>query len=156
MLGDHDALVAGELVPTPLTRALAVGDRALWSLPPGLSLPPGASAGALASPDGPPDPGLVDALLRQALAGPTVKVPADPARRELSFAEVLSAWRGGARAPPGAAAAAPARLRARRRPPAAPDRARPRAPRRRLGRPGRPDQPAWLAAPAGGAPARAG
>ena len=33
VLGDHDALVAGELVPTPLTRSLAVGDRALWDLP---------------------------------------------------------------------------------------------------------------------------
>jgi hypothetical protein len=88
VLGDHDALVAGELVPTSLTGELAVGDRALWELPTGLTLPPGVSAGALASPDGPPDPGLVDAFLRQALAGPTVHVPADPARRELSFVEV--------------------------------------------------------------------
>jgi 3',5'-cyclic AMP phosphodiesterase CpdA len=88
VLGDHDALVAGELVPTALTRELAVGDRALWELPAGLTLPPGVSAGAIASPDGPPDPGQVDAFLRQALAGPTVPVPADRARRELSFSEV--------------------------------------------------------------------
>jgi 3',5'-cyclic AMP phosphodiesterase CpdA len=89
VLGDHDALVAGELVPTPLTRSLAVGDRALWDLPPGLTLPPGTSTTLLASPDGPPAPNLVDELLTKALAGPTVKVPADRHRRELSFAEVL-------------------------------------------------------------------
>ncbi len=90
VLGDHDALVAGELVPTGLTRSLAVGDRALWSLPSGLTLPPGTRTSALASPDGPPDPGLVDPFLRRALAGPTVRVPADPSRRELTFAEVIS------------------------------------------------------------------
>lgn len=90
VLGDHDALVAGEVVPTALTRSLAVGDRALWDLPSGLTLPPGAGAGALASPDGPPDPGLVDELLTRALAGPTVTVTPDLARRELAFSEVLS------------------------------------------------------------------
>jgi hypothetical protein len=109
VLGDHDALVAGEFLPTSLTRELAVGERALWELPPGLSLPPGVSAAALATPDGPPDPGLVDAFLRRALAGPTVKVAPDPARRELSFAEVTE--RLGAAAPAAArAAAASARL----------------------------------------------
>jgi len=93
VLGDHDALVAGELVPTDLTRSLAVGDRALWDLPSGLSLPAGAKTGALASPDGPPDPGLVNELLSRALAGPTVNVPADPTRRELSFSEVVQRLR---------------------------------------------------------------
>jgi len=93
VLGDHDALVAGEVVPTALTRALAIGDRALWNLPDGLTLPPGARAGALSSPDGPPAPGLVDGFLRAALAGPTVRVPADPARRELAFPEVVSGLR---------------------------------------------------------------
>jgi hypothetical protein len=96
VLGDHDALVAGEVVPTGLTRALAVGDRALWDLPPGLSLPAAARAQALSSPDGPPDPGVVDQFLRQALAGPTVQVPADPRRRELSFAEVTGGLGAGA------------------------------------------------------------
>ena len=57
VLGDHDVLVAGEIVPTPLTRSLAIGDRALWELPPGLTLPPGARAQAALSPDGPPAPG---------------------------------------------------------------------------------------------------
>jgi 3',5'-cyclic AMP phosphodiesterase CpdA len=93
VLGDHDALVAGEIVPTELTRSLALGDRALWDLPSGLTLPAGARTGALASPDGPPDPGLIDELLSRALAGPTVQVPADPRRRELSFAEVLKRLR---------------------------------------------------------------
>jgi 3',5'-cyclic AMP phosphodiesterase CpdA len=93
VLGDHDALVAGEVVPTELTRGLAIGDRALWDLPRGLTLPRGARAQATTSPDGPPDPGLVDPFLRRALAGPTVRVPPDPARRELSFDEVLSRLR---------------------------------------------------------------
>ena len=99
VLGDHDALVAGEIVPTALTRSLALGDRALWDLPQGLSLPPGTRAAALASPDGPPAPGLVDGFLRRALAGVTVAVPADPARRELSFTEVLDRLRAAAAAP---------------------------------------------------------
>jgi 3',5'-cyclic AMP phosphodiesterase CpdA len=90
VLGDHDALVAGELVPTAVTRSLAVGDRALWDLPPGLTLPTGTRATLLASPDGPPAPTLVGDLLTRALSGPTVRVPADPRRRELSFAEVLA------------------------------------------------------------------
>ncbi len=46
-----------------------------------------------ASPDGPPDPGLVDSFLRQALAGPTVSVPADAARREMAVAEVVGRLR---------------------------------------------------------------
>ncbi len=101
VLGDHDALVAGELVPTALTRSLAVGDRALWDLPVGLRLPPGfrlapGGSGGASSPDGPPDPALVGELLARALAGPTVRVPADPARRELSFAEVIANLRDAA------------------------------------------------------------
>jgi hypothetical protein len=91
VLGDHDALVAGEIVPTPLTTSLAVGDRALWELPSGLSLPPGVRAQAAASPDGPPDPGLVQSFLFQALAGPTVRVPADPARWEMTLEQVVGA-----------------------------------------------------------------
>lgn len=90
VLGDHDVLLAGELVPTELTRSLAVGDRALWHLPPGLTLPGRLRGAAVASPDGPPDPGLVDGFLRRALAGPTVRVPADPARRQMSVGEVTA------------------------------------------------------------------
>jgi hypothetical protein len=99
VLGDHDILVAGELTPTPLTRALAVADRALWDLPPGLRLPPGLTLeAAAASPDGPPAPGLVDSFLRDALAGPTVAVPADPSRRELAATEVLARLKAATRA----------------------------------------------------------
>ncbi len=99
VLGDHDALVAGEIVPTALTRSLALGDRALWNLPPGLTLPPGARASAVASPDGPPDAGLVKSFLEQALAGPTVRVPPDPARVELTFDEVVARLHATAAAP---------------------------------------------------------
>jgi len=94
VLGDHDALVAGEIVPTALTRSLAVGDRALWDLPHGLTLPPEARTEATASPDGPPDPGLVQSFLTRALAGPTVRVPADPGRSEMTLQEVVGALRG--------------------------------------------------------------
>ncbi|HWD64162.1 MAG TPA: hypothetical protein VG405_03235 [Solirubrobacteraceae bacterium] len=93
VLGDHDILVAGELVPNPLTEHLAVGDRALWTLPEGLSLPPGLKAEAVNSPDGPPLAGLADQFLLQALQGPTVKVPADPQRHELSVGEAVGGLR---------------------------------------------------------------
>jgi 3',5'-cyclic AMP phosphodiesterase CpdA len=95
VLGDHDVLVTGEIVPTETTRSLAIGDRALWDLPPGLTLPSGFRTTALSSPDGPPDPGLVDQFLRRALAGPTVAVPPDPARAELSVTEVCERLRQG-------------------------------------------------------------
>jgi hypothetical protein len=96
VLGDHDVLVAGELVPTTQTRALAVGDQALWELPPGLTVPPGTQLTSGGSPDGPPLPGLVNQFLTQALAGPKVRVPPDPRRRELSRSEVISHLRPGA------------------------------------------------------------
>jgi 3',5'-cyclic AMP phosphodiesterase CpdA len=101
VLGDHDALVAGEIVPTALTRSLAVGDRALWELPAGSALPAAAGAQAALSPDGPPAARLVDTFLAEALAGPTVAVPADPHRRELDMVEVIGRLR--AAAGPGAA-----------------------------------------------------
>jgi 3',5'-cyclic AMP phosphodiesterase CpdA len=101
VLGDHDALVAGELVPTATTASLAVGDRALWDLPQGVAPPPGVrlTTGPGGSPDGPPQPLLVDQLLREALRGPTVRVPPDPARREMSFGEVVARLRPAASSP---------------------------------------------------------
>jgi hypothetical protein len=90
VLGDHDALVAGTLLPTGLTRALAIGDRALWHLPRGLTIPARLRSARSTAPDGPPDPVAVDELLAQALRGPLVRVPPDAGRRELSFGEVIS------------------------------------------------------------------
>jgi hypothetical protein len=105
VLGDHDALVAGELVPTPVTMGLAVGDRALWDLPADVVPPPGVrlTTGPTSSPDGPPQPLLVDQLLTEALGGPTVRVPADPTRREMSLGEVVARlWEAGiSGTPPG-------------------------------------------------------
>ncbi|MGI8862820.1 MAG: metallophosphoesterase family protein [Solirubrobacteraceae bacterium] len=98
VLGDHDVLVAGEIVPTALTRSLAVGARALWDLPSGLTLPGGLRTAAASSPDGPPNPGLVDQFLRRALSGPTVDVPPDPARRQMSIDEVIARLRKAASA----------------------------------------------------------
>jgi 3',5'-cyclic AMP phosphodiesterase CpdA len=99
VLGDHDILVAGEIPPTAQTQALARGDRALWELPSGLQLPPGTRLTAGGSPDGPPLHGLVDQFLAEALAGPKVRVPADPARREMDSREVMSRLRNTARQP---------------------------------------------------------
>jgi 3',5'-cyclic AMP phosphodiesterase CpdA len=105
VLGDHDILVAGEITPTPQTRALALGSEALWDLPPGLTTPPGLSAGRDAtsgvgySPDGPPSPGLVERFLAQALSGPKVRVPRDPARRELDADEAVRGLAIASRAP---------------------------------------------------------
>jgi hypothetical protein len=96
VLGDHDILVAGEIPPGATTRSLAVGDHALWELPPGLTLPPGITLGTY-SPDGPPSPALIDRFLAQALAGPKVRVPADPARREMDADEVVGRLGGGAK-----------------------------------------------------------
>jgi hypothetical protein len=99
VLGDHDILVAGEIAPNDLTRGLATGDQALWELPPGLELPPGVSLTAGGSPDGPPTPVLVAQFVAQALAGPKVRVPPDPARRELSAQEVVARLGAASRLP---------------------------------------------------------
>jgi hypothetical protein len=99
VLGDHDALVGGELVPTRLTRSLAVGGRALWTMPSGLELPPGLDLGSGGSPDGPPEARFVDLFLEQALAGPTVEVPPDGQRYELQFAQVIERLRAASRTP---------------------------------------------------------
>jgi 3',5'-cyclic AMP phosphodiesterase CpdA len=99
VLGDHDILVAGEIAPTRRTRALAVGDQAVWDLPPGLVAPPGFAAAVRSatapgySPDGPLSPGLVELFLDQALNGPRVRVPADPRRRELDPGDAVAALR---------------------------------------------------------------
>lgn len=101
VLGDHDVLVAGELVPIPLTMAIAVGDRALWTLPEGLSLPSGLELKPDGSPDGPLLSGPVQEFLVKALQGPTVRVPPDPARRELPVGEVIARLRASTAGAPG-------------------------------------------------------
>ncbi|HWE59259.1 MAG TPA: metallophosphoesterase [Solirubrobacteraceae bacterium] len=95
VLGDHDALVQGELVPSAVTQNLATGDRALWDMPTNLRLPAGLKLSSGGSPDGPPDSSFVESFLQQALAGPTVRVPADHGRYELAFVEVIRRlWNG--------------------------------------------------------------
>jgi 3',5'-cyclic AMP phosphodiesterase CpdA len=93
VLGDHDILVAGEIAPTAQTQTLALGDEALWELPAGLQLPNRGELVPGSSPDGPPKPELVDKFLAQALAGPKVRVPADPRRAEMDAAEVVERLR---------------------------------------------------------------
>jgi len=84
VVGNHDLLVQGNLAPTAETNAIATGDRKLLTLSPaaleavrGLRL----SRAAVA------------ALLRFGLPGASERVAADPRRRELSAAEVLTALR---------------------------------------------------------------
>jgi 3',5'-cyclic AMP phosphodiesterase CpdA len=101
VLGDHDLLVQGILTPTSLTDRLARGDRAVWRLPTGLKAPPGASSLASAAPDGLPDPGLFEPLIRQLLTAPAVEVPADLRRRELGAATMLAQLRRAASLPRG-------------------------------------------------------
>jgi hypothetical protein len=93
VLGDHDVLVAGELVPNRVTQALAIGDRAVWDLPTGLRLPPGVDLSTDGSPDGPPDSRLIGSLIAQATAAPGVRVPPDPTRRQVSVGEAVSRLR---------------------------------------------------------------
>jgi len=93
VLGDHDVLVQGELVPNDLTRRLALGDRALWTLPTDITIPPGLKLEAGTSPDGPPLPGSVNDFLLQALKSPTVRVPPDPHRAELAVQDVIASLR---------------------------------------------------------------
>src|SRR5262249_3824997 len=100
VLGDHDILVAGEIAPTPSTRALALGAQAVWDLRPGLTSAPGLAAAARSatsgvgfSPDGPPQPGLVRRFLDAALSGPKVRVRPDRGRRELDPGEVVGRLR---------------------------------------------------------------
>ena len=92
VLGDHDILVAGELPPSAATQALALGDRAVWELPPGLTTG-GATTDVGSTADGPPDPGLVSLLLERAQAAPKVQVPADPSRRQLDVNEIVDRLR---------------------------------------------------------------
>jgi hypothetical protein len=82
--GNHDLLVAGELARTPRTDALARGNEVL--VKPDESLRVGRSEQDL-------DAETVDRLLRDGLPGTTRRVAADPARRELTPGEAVTALR---------------------------------------------------------------
>ena len=92
--GNHDLLAQGEIAPTPRTRAAAVGARAVVGLAPRLPLSMERSARGGEA---------VDRLIAGAQAGRSVRVPADPARRQLDAAAVLARLRaasgGGGRGP---------------------------------------------------------
>lgn len=101
VLGDHDLLVQGILAPTALTDRVARGARAVWRLPSGLEAPPGAGDLAAAAPDGLPDPGVFEPLIRRLLSAPGVEVPADQRRGELGAATVVARLRQAALLPGG-------------------------------------------------------
>jgi hypothetical protein len=99
VLGDHDLLVAGVVPPSPLSRGIAVGSRAVWELPSGLPTDVGALAQTSASaPDGLGDPAAIGGLVGQLLSFAGVDVPADRRRAELAAADVLMALRSASRA----------------------------------------------------------
>jgi 3',5'-cyclic AMP phosphodiesterase CpdA len=80
-IGNHDVLVQGEVPPTPAIEAVATGDRMVTSLDPALRPPSGAESDARAA---------VAAALAGGLPPDAQRVPADPARRHLSPAELMS------------------------------------------------------------------
>jgi hypothetical protein len=90
VLGDHDVLVAGELLPNELLNGFAVGEQAMWTPPSDFAVPPDLDLTALSG-DGPPFAGLVSEFLIRALQSPLVTVPADPGRRLLAAAETVAA-----------------------------------------------------------------
>jgi hypothetical protein len=93
VMGDHDLLVQGVLAPTALTDGIARGARAVWELPTDLKLPAGIARSGAEAPDGFPAQGLMAPLIEQLLAAPSVRVPADPQRRELAPGELIGRLR---------------------------------------------------------------
>jgi len=93
VLGDHDLLVQGVLKPSLLTDQIARGDRAVWDLPRNLTAPEGIENAESAAPDGLPNPGLLEPLIRQLTTAPSVSVPADPERRLVEASEVTGKLR---------------------------------------------------------------
>ena len=82
--GNHDLLLAGEVVRTAATNAVAVGDRLLTKPDAGLDVP--RREGALS-------PAFVNRVLSGGLPGETRRIPADPARRELTPAQAIAGLR---------------------------------------------------------------
>jgi len=95
VMGDHDLLVQGLVAPDPLTDTIARGDRAVWDLPGGLSAAVITTTGGQSAlaPDGLPAGAPMRALIEELLSAPSVRVPPDARRRELSSAELLASLR---------------------------------------------------------------
>ena len=88
VLGNHDALVQGNVVPTEATRRIATGSRKLVRFDrEALAL---ARTHAL---------GAVRRMLAHGIPGPTVHVAPDPRRRELTTAEMVARLRRASAAP---------------------------------------------------------
>jgi 3',5'-cyclic AMP phosphodiesterase CpdA len=84
VVGNHDLLLQGNLAPSARTNAIATGDRKILAL----------SSAALRAVRGLRlTPAVVARLLQYGLPGASVRVPADPRRRELAPAEALAALR---------------------------------------------------------------
>jgi 3',5'-cyclic AMP phosphodiesterase CpdA len=79
VLGNHDILVAGEVAPTPATRAAATGSRLLVTPSPDLLRELGGAR---------PTREQIDALLTAGLDGDAITVAADPERTQLAAAAV--------------------------------------------------------------------
>lgn len=84
VLGNHDALVQGEVAPTAATDAVAVGSRMLLGIERPADIP--TSQRELS-------PGLVQRTLERGLPGRVLPVPADAARRQLRVPELLTRLR---------------------------------------------------------------
>lgn len=84
VIGNHDLLVQGNLRPTDATNAVATGSRKVVALGP---------AGLAAARTRHLSAGTVAALLSRGLPGPSIRVTADPKRRELTAREVLTRLR---------------------------------------------------------------
>jgi 3',5'-cyclic AMP phosphodiesterase CpdA len=83
VVGNHDLLVQGNLAPSARTNAIATGNRKILAL----------SSAALRAVRGLRLAPAVARLLQHGLPGASVRVPADPRRRELTPAEALAALR---------------------------------------------------------------
>jgi hypothetical protein len=84
VVGNHDLLLQGNLAPSARTNAIATGDGKILAL----------SSAALRAVRGLRlTPAVVARLLQYGLPGASVRVPADPRRRELAPAEALAALR---------------------------------------------------------------
>jgi hypothetical protein len=77
VLGNHDVTVQGIIAPDAQTQAAAVGHRALWEPPQGLTLPH-------------TEAGLTPAVIGELLAHADVDVPADARRRELTAPQTIA------------------------------------------------------------------